>query len=1082
MPDHTFPLTALLQELDNGACLGEVLFFPECSSLGEAPAPLLATLARHAETLLRLQPAAVLHRRRVPGPFSIGSVRITLPPPPRSSSWREPIALTFPLVRWAHANDAHLAYVPALGIEVVAPTAEDLERMLPEHVRTAILRHQANALHRLVWLTRCRELRTEPLSATVDLPTPRQLAVAAQQEQQAQQSVLDEVATDLTREPLLPAYGLDDVVARLAEALTGRTPRSAVLIGPSGVGKTAAVRELVRQRASLALGRTPFWATSGARLVAGMSGFGMWQERCQKLWREASSKRAILHLGSLVELLEVGKSEHQQQGLATFLRPFLARGDFLAVAEVTPDQLPFIERQDPHLLRAFTHVRLEEPTAEQLRPILAAFAGTALTPAGLDESMRLHRRYASYSANPGRPLRFLRNLIADRELTAPPLGRAAVTAAFARETGLPLFLLDDDVRLDLGEVRAWFEKRVIGQQEAVGLIADLLATVKVALNRPRKPIASLLFIGPTGVGKTEMAKALARYLFGSEVRLTRFDMSEYADPLAVTRLIGGPGAREGLLTSRVREQPFSVVLLDEVEKAHPALFDLLLQVLGEGRLTDSAGRLADFTNSVVIMTSNLGAETYLLGEFGLVAGRSERDRAREHFEQAVRSYVRPELFNRIDRVVPFAPLDEPTIHHIALRQLELLEQRDGVRYRGVTLELAPELAAWLARRGYDPRYGARPLKRAIERELLAPLAEQMNEYTGDTPLRIQAGVEGERLRLQVRARTEEGRAVGAGGQRHGLAEVAEGCVALRRDLQQLQACAMAQTVINDVYRLERVEQFSRYDPRLAELRLVRDDMESQLHAAVAREDEALLMLYGQPGDPEKLLASLDAGRQGWQGLLLSLYLLGFETPDEVAVAVFSEDTDALFAFARGYHAVAARCGAKVAVWQFVPARGERGPASAPERRLIVGEGPFAEDGTIAVRGWNVKLKVVEGETFAAPVRKGVIGLGLEVRGPGACPRFAPEAGQHVLHGPRSVARCLVDVAVGAMNDYVPPPGIERRGAIGPQDRRRAYHPERGLVEDFYLERNLSLGAGGLASLLGEAMEEQLLRNARGLLS
>src|SRR5262249_9301288 len=161
---------------------------------------------------------------------------------------------------------------------------------------------------------------------------------------------------------------------------------------------------------------------------------------------------------------------------------------------------------------------------------------------------------------------------------------------------------------DMAEARRWFAGRVIGQPEAVDLIVDLLATVKAGLARPRKPLASLLFIGPTGVGKTEMAKALAEFLFGSRQRLTRFDISEYADPLAVQRLIGGSFAAEGLLTARVREQPFSVVLLDEFEKAHPQLFDLLLQVLGEGRLTDAAGRLADFSNAVVILTSNLGAE------------------------------------------------------------------------------------------------------------------------------------------------------------------------------------------------------------------------------------------------------------------------------------------------------------------------------------------------------------------------------------------------------------------------------------------------------------------------------------------
>src|SRR5207342_2926265 len=195
---------------------------------------------------------------------------------------------------------------------------------------------------------------------------------------------------------------------------------------------------------------------------------------------------------------------------------------------------------------------------------------------------------------------------------------------------------------------------------AVDLVTDLLATVKAALNRPRRPIASLLFVGPTGVGKTEMAKALAGYFFGDTRgdRLVRFDMSEYASAAAVGRLVGTTWEAEGLLTAKVREQPFCVVLLDEFEKAHPAFFDLLLQVLGEGRLTDSAGRLADFSNAIVVMTSNLGAGSFGSGPFGLSrADSSGREHARVHFTHAVQSFLRPELFNRIDRIVPFLPLE-----------------------------------------------------------------------------------------------------------------------------------------------------------------------------------------------------------------------------------------------------------------------------------------------------------------------------------------------------------------------------------------------------------------------------------------
>ena len=237
-------------------------------------------------------------------------------------------------------------------------------------------------------------------------------------------------------------------------------------------------------------------------------------------------------------------------------------------------------------------------------------------------------------------------------------------------------------------------------------------------------------------------------------------MSEYADPISVLRLIGGATGRgEGLLTARVREQPFSVLLLDEFEKADPSFFDLLLQVLGEGRLTDVAGRLADFRNAVVIMTSNLGAEGYRRGRSGFARGRRDREEARAHFVREVQAMVRPELFNRIDRIVPFAPLDEATARGIVDRQLGLIARRDGFRSGLVRMSIAPEVPAALARRGHDPTYGARPLKRAIERELLAPLAERINRHAADAALDVDVTLDpDDRPRVAVR----RGSTTGAG--------------------------------------------------------------------------------------------------------------------------------------------------------------------------------------------------------------------------------------------------------------------------------------------------------------------------------
>ncbi len=765
-------LSTVSHVLDDGSFLQEALLFPEIRCLGAN----VDSLSRKIESLTsrlvkRLAPQE-LHRRRIPRGAEVGSAELTLTPAVRSVAWQEPVILQLPYVRWnqpaltgshpglAPSIEAVVAYVPTLGIEVIAPRADALEPLLQDEIRSTLLRIKASDLRALVALQRCREIQLDTMQCTAELKTPRQIAREEAERNDEGKPVLPQVGVNLANTSLHPGFELESIIQRMVEALTGAQPRSVLLVGPSGVGKTAAVHELVRTRERWNLSATPFWATTGARLVSGMSGFGMWQERCTKLAREASRQRAILHMGNLLELMDVGKSEHQAQGIASFLRPFLARGDLLTIAECTPEQCVLIERSEPQLLASFVQCPLAEPSRSQSQTILTKFVqetvgkAQALTTEGIDQVDRLHRRYATYSAFPGRPLRFLRNMLADRKF-GQVLTAADVTADFSRETGLPLTLLEETARLDLEQIRAWFAKRVIGQPEPVNLIVDLLATIKVALTRPRKPVASLLFIGPTGVGKTEMAKSLAEFLFSSASRLTRFDMSEFSDPQGVERLIGNSGRREGLLTARIREEPFSVLLLDEIEKAHPLLFDLLLQVLGEGRLTDKAGRLADFCNSVIIMTSNLGAETAQRGSFGLGSSTASPMNARQQFQEAVQGFFRPELFNRIDHVVPFGPLDEATILQIAHRQLDLVRQRDGLRHRKVSLTLADEVASWLARRGMDARYGARPLKRSIDRELLAPLGEQLNGYLEETSLKVQVAVREEKLSIQTRADRQE---------------------------------------------------------------------------------------------------------------------------------------------------------------------------------------------------------------------------------------------------------------------------------------------------------------------------------------
>jgi ATP-dependent Clp protease ATP-binding subunit ClpB len=284
-------------------------------------------------------------------------------------------------------------------------------------------------------------------------------------------------------------------------------------------------------------------------------------------------------------------------------------------------------------------------------------------------------------------------------------------------TGIPVSRLEEGERAKLLRLDEILHQRVIGQDEAVGLVADAIIRARAGIKDPRRPIGSFVFLGPTGVGKTELARSLAEALFDSEENMVRLDMSEYQERHTVSRLLGAPpgyvGYEEGgQLTEAVRRKPYSVVLFDEIEKAHPDVFNTLLQVLDDGRITDAQGRTVDFRNTVIIMTSNIGSE-YLLD--GVTATGELKPEARELVLGELRRHFRPEFLNRIDEVVLFKPLTPAQIEQIV--ELQFNELRKRLAERRMRLELTDEARRLIASNGYDPVYGARPLRRYIAREV-----------------------------------------------------------------------------------------------------------------------------------------------------------------------------------------------------------------------------------------------------------------------------------------------------------------------------------------------------------------------------
>jgi ATP-dependent Clp protease ATP-binding subunit ClpC len=343
---------------------------------------------------------------------------------------------------------------------------------------------------------------------------------------------------------------------------------------------------------------------------------------------------------------------------------------------------------------------------------------------------------------------------ADGRERAPEVKAEDVAEIVSRRTGIPVSQLTQEERERLLDLETQLHERVVGQDEAVEAVARAVRRARAGMGDPNRPVGSFLFLGPTGVGKTELARALAESLFGDQEAMVRFDMSEFQERHTVSRLVGAPpgyvGYEEaGQLTETVRRKPYSVLLLDEIEKAHADVFNILLQILDDGRLTDGQGRTVDFKNTVIIMTSNLGAD-----RIQAHARRNESfESLKEELMGVLRQSFRPELLNRIDEIIVFHALDRDQLKQITRLMLGRVERR--MRAQHVELEVSDEAVEYLANAGFDPEYGARPLRRAIQRLLEDEVSEQLLGGYIEPGQRVRVELEDGRLRFDVAPGEEE---------------------------------------------------------------------------------------------------------------------------------------------------------------------------------------------------------------------------------------------------------------------------------------------------------------------------------------
>ncbi len=541
------------------------------------------------------------------------------------------------------------------------------------------------------------------------------------------------------------AWELDAYVAQVVEKLMQQRA-SVLVVGNHGVGKSAVLRQAFRKLGSFSKKtetEQSFWRIQAQRFTAASKYLGEWQETAEEMVWELGVMNGILWVEDIVRLLREG-GRGVEDSVAAYLLPFIQQGKLQITGEVTPQELESMRRLLPGFVESMQIVELPELPERSLNLVLEKFSAHVLqghkisiSNDSLSTSTRLLRRFYPYESFPGKSIRFLGECVSEAIFhKKTEVHKRDVLAQFIRRTGLPELFLRDDLLLDQAALRNFFNEKIIGQEAATEKLTDIIKVFKAGLNNPNKPITTLVFAGPTGVGKTAAAQALAQYFFGLGQKtspLIRIDMSEYQHPSQITRFLG-TGTEPGKLVQQVRERPFAVLLLDEAEKATPAIFDAFLTVLDEGMLVDAFGRVTNFRNCIIILTSNLGASNRASIGYG---NRMPDD---ETYRSAITNFFRPEFVNRIDQVVIFQPLAQESIRLIAQKELDEVKGREGFASKNLTIQFTPQVVDFVVKQGFHEKYGARPLQRAVEDFIVKSIAKWLLENPA---------VEGKELQVDV---------------------------------------------------------------------------------------------------------------------------------------------------------------------------------------------------------------------------------------------------------------------------------------------------------------------------------------------
>ena len=649
--------------------------------------------------------------------------------------------------RRLHSRDLAPELSKAMEFAVLGAHAASASKAENEHLLCAILEDSSCTASR--WLA---ALGIElPQAARECRQLSGQLVLPAQPRTAASRTgrPSDKYGRDLTRLAqegrLDPVLCRDAELDRMIEILCRRQKNNPCLLGEPGVGKSALAEALAQRIAAgqitPALRGKRVLALDMASMVAGTKYRGDFEERFKNLLEELYRDRStILFIDEIHIIAGAGAAEGAIDA-ASILKPMLARGEIQLIGATTPEEYRKTIQKDSALERRFGRVMVEEPTPAAAETILAGlmpryerYHGVSIPPEAIHAAVELSVRYLPGRYLPDKAIDLLDEAAAARRIADASGTRRALTPAdiakvVSKASGVPAERVGEAERERLANLEQRLAAEVIGQPQAVAAVASAIRRSRTGLRESGRPIGAMLFLGPTGVGKTQLARTLAKCWFGSEKALLRFDMSEYMERHTVARLLGAPpgyvGHDEGgQLTEAVRRRPYSVVLFDEIEKAHSDIQNLLLQILEDGNLTDSQGRRADFSNTIILLTSNLGArclsgQTSPLG-FGAAAAETRR-RGQQAIQEA-KEFFRPELMGRLDETVLFDPLGPEQLAGIADRLLVELEQRAA--RQGYTLHHTPAAAKVLAGDKVPP-YGARELRRTVSRAVEQALADRI---------------------------------------------------------------------------------------------------------------------------------------------------------------------------------------------------------------------------------------------------------------------------------------------------------------------------------------------------------------------